>query len=53
MIHKVGRTSRAPEQRLKETILDLEKVIGENVVKSTVLRKVANCGHVENYVFHR
>lgn len=53
VIHKVGRTSREPEQRLKETILDLEKATGKAVVKSTVLRKVANCGHVEKYVFHR
>lgn len=53
VIHKVGRTSRAPEQRLKETVLDLEKAAGKAVVKSTVLRKTANCGHVEKYVFHR
>lgn len=53
VIHKVGRTSREPEQRLKETVLDLEKATGKAVVKSTVLRKVANCGHVEKYVFHR
>ncbi|EPC9273237.1 GIY-YIG nuclease family protein [Vibrio vulnificus] len=53
VIHKVGRTSREPEQRLKETVLDLEKATGKTVVKSTVLRKVANSGHVEKYVFHR
>ncbi|MDF4820319.1 GIY-YIG nuclease family protein [Vibrio parahaemolyticus] len=53
VIHKVGRTSREPEQRLKETILDLEKATGKGVVKSTILRKVANCGHIEKYVFHR
>ncbi len=53
VIHKVGRTSRAPDQRLKETALDLEKATGKTVIKSTILRKVANCGHVEKYVFHR
>ncbi|HAV1520175.1 TPA: GIY-YIG nuclease family protein [Vibrio parahaemolyticus] len=53
VIHKVGRTSRAPEQRLKETALDLEKATGKALIKSTILRKVENCGHVEKYVFHR
>lgn len=53
VIHKVGRTSRAPDQRLKETALDLEKATGKAVIKSTILRKVANCGHVEKYIFHR
>ncbi|HIF9218103.1 TPA: GIY-YIG nuclease family protein [Photobacterium damselae] len=53
VIHKVGRTSRSTEQRLKETTCDLEKVTGKTVVKSAVLREVANSGHVEKYVFHR
>ncbi|BCL74205.1 conserved hypothetical protein [Vibrio nigripulchritudo FTn2] len=53
VIHKVGRTSRAPEQRLKETVHDIERATGKKVVKSTVLRKVSNSGHVEKYVFHR
>ncbi|BCL74213.1 TPA: GIY-YIG nuclease family protein [Vibrio vulnificus] len=53
VIHKVGRTSREPKQRLKETVIDLEKATGKSVVKSTVLRKVLNSGHVEKYVFHR
>lgn len=53
IIHKVGRTSRDPEQRLKETTIELEKATGKDVIKSTILRKVANSGHVEKYVFHR
>ncbi|WP_039991803.1 GIY-YIG nuclease family protein, partial [Vibrio azureus] len=53
IIHKVGRTSRQPEQRLKETVQDLEKATDQSVVKSKILRVVANCGHVEQYVFHR
>ncbi len=53
VIHKVGRTSRSTEQRLKETIFDLEKAAGRTVVKSAVLREVVNSGHVEKYVFHR
>lgn len=53
IIYKVGRTSREAEQRLKETVLDLEKATGKEVVKSTVLRKVANSGHIEKYLFHR
>ncbi|MGL1133302.1 GIY-YIG nuclease family protein [Vibrio parahaemolyticus] len=53
VIHKVGRTARELEQRLKETILDLEKSTGKAVVKSSVLRKVTNSGHVEKYIFHR
>jgi len=53
VIHKVGRTSRETEERLKETVLDLEKATGRAVKKSTILRKVENCGHVERYVFHR
>ncbi|EJL6467005.1 hypothetical protein CGT68_11515 [Vibrio cholerae] len=53
LIYKVGRTSREPEERLKETVLDLEKATGKAVIKSTILRKVANCGHIEKYVFHR
>lgn len=53
IIHKVGRTTREPEQRLKETVFDLEKATDKAVIKSTVLRKVANCGYVEKYVFHR
>ncbi|WP_330942597.1 helix-turn-helix domain-containing protein [Photobacterium damselae] len=53
VIHKVGRTSRSTEQRLKEMTFDLEKATGKTVVKSAVLREVANSGHVEKYVFHR
>ncbi|OCH36797.1 GIY-YIG nuclease family protein [Aliivibrio fischeri] len=53
IIHKVGRTSREPEQRLKETVLDLEKATQKRVVKSKILRVVTNSGHVEKYVFHR
>lgn len=53
VLHKVGRTSRQPEIRLKETILDLEKATGKRVQKSTILREVANSGHVEQYVFHK
>lgn len=53
IIHKVGRTTRDLEQRLKETSLDLEKATGKAAIKSAVLRKVENCGHVERYVFHR
>ncbi|HIF9266885.1 TPA: hypothetical protein ACX6Q4_002549 [Photobacterium damselae] len=53
VIHKLGRTSRSTEQRLKETTFDLEKATGKTVVKSAVLREVASSGHVEKYVFHR
>lgn len=53
IIHKVGRTTRELEQRLNETSLDLEKATGKAVIKSAVLRKVKDCGHVEKYVFHR
>lgn len=53
IIHKVGRTLREPAQRLKETVLDLERATSQRVLKSKVLRVVANSGHVERYVFHR
>ncbi|MEJ3625898.1 hypothetical protein WM008_20790 [Vibrio vulnificus] len=53
IIHKVGRKSRELEERLKETVLDLEKATDKTVIKSTVLRNIANCCHVEKYVFHR
>lgn len=53
IIHKVGRTQREPAQRLKETVLDLEKATNQSVVKSKILRVVMNSGHVEKYVFYR
>ncbi|MHC5780112.1 GIY-YIG nuclease family protein [Aliivibrio fischeri] len=53
IIHKVGRTQREPDQRLKETVLDLEKATNRSVVKSKILRVVANSGYVEKYVFYR
>lgn len=48
---KIERTSREPEQRLKEVGLDLEQATGKAVIKSTILCKVANYGHVENVRF--
>ncbi|WP_347361801.1 GIY-YIG nuclease family protein [Vibrio vulnificus] len=53
LIHKVGRTTRQPAERLSETVYDLERAIQQKVTKSKVLRQVPQCGHVEQYVFHR
>ncbi|CCO44185.1 conserved hypothetical protein [Vibrio nigripulchritudo SOn1] len=53
VFHKVGRTLRDPEQRLKETSKDLEKATNTKVVRHKILRLVTNSGHVEKYVFHR
>lgn len=53
IIHKVGRTQRDPEQRLKETVQDLEKATRKTVIQSRILRTVAHSGHAEKYVFHR
>lgn len=52
-VYKVGRTSRAPEVRLEETSAQLQAVINQKIVQSTVIKTVKNCGFVENYIFYR
>lgn len=52
-IYKVGRTTRALEQRLKETKLQLQAMLNQKVAKADIVKFVSNCGFVEKYVFYK
>lgn len=52
VIHKIGRTGRAPVQRLAEVIADLQRVYGCPVT-GTVLREIPQAGYLEQYALWR
>lgn len=52
VVHKIGRTGRAPAQRLAEVIADLQRVYGEPVT-GTVLREIPQAGYLEQYALWR
>lgn len=53
IIHKIGRSQRKLSDRLKETVIDLESETGCKVIKSKIIRSVANAGHVEKYCLYK
>lgn len=48
VIHKIGRTGRAPEQRLSEVISDM-KSHHNQPVSGAVVKAIGNAGYVEKY----
>ncbi len=51
-IHKIGRTNRAPEERLVETVFDVRKHFDDNV-QGEILYAIPNRGYVEQYALYR